>query len=357
MNEEQANPSESPPKTKPGPPGERVRTACAVILAICVAGAALKSLRGILTPMLIALFLFYLIRPVGSIVAKWNIPRWLAYSVVLSLLIIFVTALSWLAYLNVQEFVNQDWTEIEKSFQGKINLLAEWTGFTDGQGKPKKLSELWGDQPLTHSMFFFGVELAEVLVMAFFYLVFMFIEAKNLPRRIAGNFAQDKIERYMDLGKGINEKIQQFLRAKTYVSLGLGATTGLLCYFFGVKLWLLWGIVMFLSNYITYIGSIVAPIPAIAVAFLDNTLPIWMVLLLAVLLYGNRFLWIDFIEIRVLGRYLNISPLLILFSIALFAYLWGVVGMILAVPLLTTIKIVLSSFENTNDLAVLISEE
>ncbi len=77
----------------------------------------------------------------------------------------------------------------------------------------------------------------------------------------------------------------------------------------------------------------------------------------AAVIIGARFVWIDFLEIRFSGRQLNISPVILLLSLAVFGLLWGIVGMVLAVPIITAVKIILLNFESTRHLAVLASEE
>jgi predicted PurR-regulated permease PerM len=192
--------------------------------------------------------------------------------------------------------------------------------------------------------------------MVAFYLLFLFIEDQKLPKRIAAAFHPATADDTRRVGRTINSRIQRYLQYKTYVSLGLGASTGLLCWLLGLDFWLLWAVLMFLLNYVTYVGSIVALLPPVALAFLQHPNPA-VGLGLALLLTLNRIFWIDYVEIRALGNVLNLSPLVLLLSIAYFGFIWGPVGLLLAVPLVTTVKIILSDFEATHPLAVLISEE
>ncbi|MGF1579336.1 MAG: AI-2E family transporter [Gemmataceae bacterium] len=320
-------------------------------------------------------------------------PRWLSYSIVFIVLTTVVFILGVILYDNALYLVKRMPTyekriaKINEEFSRAIGLksLAPQTETSNGEEQeqsgtdknetqqvvitPKKESSVLNalglntEEPgklLVEST----ISVTELAVMVLFYLVFMVLEARNLPRRINSRFSTSKANRYMQIGENINRNVHQYLVYKTYVSLGLGVTTWLLCALFAVPFGLVWGVLMFLGNYITYIGSIVALIPPIALALLEaNDLsflgfqtPI-LGLVVALLLTANRFLWIDYVEIRFLGKYLNVSPLLLLFSIAFFGYLWGVVGMLLAVPLVTTSKIVLSHFENTQDYAILMSEE
>jgi len=142
---------------------------------------------------------------------------------------------------------------------------------------------------------------------------------------------------------------------KTDISAGMGLTTGALGWGFGLDFWLLWGFLMFLANYVTYIGSIAALIPPmlVAVAQFDSMVAAGS---LCMLLVVARLVWIDYVEIRYSGQQVNVSPLLVLFSVALLGWMWGAVGMLLAVPLVTIVRIVLDSQPRTRFMAALISD-
>jgi predicted PurR-regulated permease PerM len=74
---------------------------------------------------------------------------------------------------------------------------------------------------------------------------------------------------------------------------------------------------------------------------------------LAALIVANRLFWIDYVEIVMTGKSLNVSPLLLLFAIVAFGWLWGVVGMVLSVPLIIAVRITLLSFEQSKTYGVL----
>ncbi len=150
--------------------------------------------------------------------------------------------------------------------------------------------------------------------------------------------------------------MQQYMRTKTLVSVGLGGTSTLIVYFFGLDYSLLWGFLFFALNYITYVGSIAACLPPIALAFLVFENP-WSAVVLAGLLIANRIFWIDWVEIKMSGKSLNIDPLLLLLSLAYWGWFWGLVGLVLAVPILTSLKIVLANIESTRHWAIMLSEE
>lgn len=146
------------------------------------------------------------------------------------------------------------------------------------------------------------------------------------------------------------------MQVKTLVSVGMGVSAAVLMYLFGLQGWLLWGILFFALNYITYIGSIVACVPPVILAYLDLSSPIVATALAATMVL-NRFVWIDYIEIRMAGRHLNIDSILLFLWLAYWGWMWGVIGLILAFPMVTSLKIVLEHVEATKGWAVLMSDE
>jgi predicted PurR-regulated permease PerM len=131
-----------------------------------------------------------------------------------------------------------------------------------------------------------------------------------------------------------------------------------LCYFVLVVLEvpyaLLFGLLTFMLNYIPTFGSIIAAIfPTVTMLAYEGS---WekALIVLAAYLAVNLTLG-SFLEPRILGRELNLSPLVIIVSVVVWAGIWGVVGAFLAVPLTSAIQIVLLSSERTRPVAVMLS--
>jgi predicted PurR-regulated permease PerM len=354
--------SEIPPQ--PLPPrrpttGERTRTVCLVLIAICTVGATLYFLRGILTPLLIALFLFFLIRPAAELLARWRLPAWFTYTVLLLVLGVAVYATSRVVERNAEAF-QQRLPYYRTRLQNLADEVSRLIARVDPEGHIEldQLGRLFDFtyQEMAHLAFGTALEFIETAVMVLFYLVFLFLEAQLIPRRVREAYSPEQAEKILRISNNIRDGINNYLSVKTSVSLGLGLTTGILGALFGLDFWPLWAVLMFLSNYVTYFGSVVALVPPIALAYLQFS-GLVPATAFAALLVLSRFAWIDYVEIRFSGRHLNISPLLLLVSIMLLGWMWGVVGMILAVPLVTVIKIILLNFETTRHWGRMISEK
>lgn len=199
------------------------------------------------------------------------------------------------------------------------------------------------------------MEWMEAGLMVIFYLIFVILDAQRLPSRIRRALPETG-EQVVEMGEDINQSITEYMRVKTLVSLGMAVTGAVLMALFRLENWPLWALMLFLFNYVTYVGSLGALLPPIAIALLQFENP-FAAIALGLLLAGNRFFWIDYVEIRAAGRKLSINAVLLLLSLAYWGRFWGVTGLVLAVPMLTAAKIALEKFPSTRNWAILISED
>lgn len=194
------------------------------------------------------------------------------------------------------------------------------------------------------------------MVAVLFYLTFIILEAHKFPSRLERAFSDETTERFMRFGKQVTNSVRQYLVIKTLISLGTGACAALIMVIFGVEFWPLWAILTFLFNYVPYVGSLAATAFPILVAFVQFTNP-WLAGILGILLTGNQQVWGNLIEPQVMGKHLNISPLALLIFVAYWGWLWGIVGMVLSVPLAVFLKMLLNFFPRTRKIAVLMSAD
>jgi predicted PurR-regulated permease PerM len=198
------------------------------------------------------------------------------------------------------------------------------------------------------------VGFASNVVVVLVYLVFLLVEHAGFERRIELAFGPARSRPILALVERINTSIAQYLSVMTFVCLLTGIlTTGVLLAF-GVRYAVLWGILTFLANFIPYLGSLVAVVLPVLLA-LVQTGGLWPALAVLVLLVLINNVVGFVIQPMMAGRRLDLSPLMILVSLAFGAAVWGVVGMILAVPMAVVIKTVLENIEETRPIAGLMA--
>ena len=193
-------------------------------------------------------------------------------------------------------------------------------------------------------------------VVVLFYLVFILSYARTFPQRVAKAYGGRQSGHIMEVVAQMNRAIAQYLLVKVVVSMIVGTSTSLVLLAFGVDFYVMWGILAFFLNFIPYIGSVVASVLPIALAFLQfqNS---WWAVAVAVLLIGAHQFTGNIVEPKMSSSRVGLSPLAILLAIAFWYSVWGVIGMIIAVPLLSSLKLVLLNLDATRPLALLIASD
>jgi AI-2 transport protein TqsA len=197
--------------------------------------------------------------------------------------------------------------------------------------------------------------LAGALVLAL-YLIFLLLEARHFPRPVRAGFAPEQADRMLGILESINRAMVSYLRAKALASLVTALPVVAILWAFRVPFPDMWGVLVFIGNSIRYVGSPVAFALPILLAFLELE-PIWRplaVLILLVLVHGVTN---SFVEPRLTAQAVDLSPLVVLIALAFRSLCWGVIGMVLAVPLTVMLKIVWENIALTRPLARMMSQE
>jgi predicted PurR-regulated permease PerM len=147
-----------------------------------------------------------------------------------------------------------------------------------------------------------------------------------------------------------------YFAVKTGVSIVTGVLSYVVLALVGVDFALLWAFLIFIFNYIPYIGSLVATLlPAFfsVFQFADFLPALWII----IGVYAIQILVGSYIEPRIMGKSLNLSPLIVILSLSFWGAIWGVIGMLLSVPIISVLTIALAHFPSTKKIAVLFSEK
>lgn len=335
----------------------RLLIVTASVLLVVLLLHLVRELRSILQPLFIAFFIGYLILPAhGWLVKRGMAPR-LAIAVFLILVLAALFFLSALVRSNIDRAL-----ERLPSYERRLqNLLDRGVALLPMEQEAvdvfvndlrHRASETL-TQTLRTAVGLF-LDFVTWLFIVFIYLVFLLAEKVSFPERIRRAFGDAEGGRVLGIVASVNDAIAQYIAVKTFVSFLAGAASFVLLALFGVDFAVMWGILIFLLNFIPYLGSLVAVALPILLSFVQFDEP-WMGIVIAVLLIAIQQVIGMFIEPKLAGQKLGVSPLLILLALAFWGLVWGIVGMILAVPLLVTIKIILDNIPETKPVAALMS--
>lgn len=191
------------------------------------------------------------------------------------------------------------------------------------------------------------------LVLILLTVVFILLEVSSFPLKLRAVLG-DPQQKFPQFTKFAND-IKHYMIIKTLISLATGIIIAAWLCILGVDYPLLWGFLAFLLNYIPNIGSIIAAIPAVILAFIQ--LGLGSAAMAAAGYVAVNFVIGNIIEPRLMGRRLRLSTLVVFLSLIFWGGLFGLVGAILSIPLTMTLKFAFESNENTKWIALLLESE
>ena len=333
--------------------GNRLRTLSHGAIFLTILILALIHLRPVLEPFIIAVFIFFLLAPGAHWLNDRGMPLFPAYALVVSGLATLLLLLGMWLYQDLSAFLEGT----EQYAQKFDELMAKWEGETvlgfTISFEGLSISESQIDSTVL-SLFGEISSFVSLALTVFVFLVFIILEAETLPKRLAAAYPSDTEENLKVILSDIGEGVFRYVILKTAVSLGAGVVTAVILIAMGIPGWLLWSMLTFLLSYVPYIGSLVALIPPAILGFL--LLEPTSAIILVVLLIAKEQIWGQFIENKLFGSSLDISPIVLLLVTAFWFWLWGIMGMILAVPMAVIAKIILSNIPETRPISILLSE-
>ncbi|MCY3015189.1 MAG: AI-2E family transporter [Planctomycetota bacterium] len=356
----------------PSAPSSRSTTADAslVVIAVVVAGAAITHLGPVLQPFLVALFLFYATRFGVKTLSGLGMRPLTAYVTLVGLILIASVLLAQFVYREAVSF-RGSWPRYEDRIGDIITAWSGPLGGAAGAGEHvpidagaiepsaarTSLSDLFrvSSRDVLNFVFAKGIDAAELIVLVFCYLVFLFLGSRKFEARVGRAFPGERGKRILAVGEGISESMERFMMVKSVVGVGMGLSAGLIMWLFGLDHWPLWAFLFFAANYITSIGSWAACVAPILIAALDlGGVP---ATILALLIVVNRIFWIDFLELKLSGKQLNLDPTILFLWLSYWGWAWGILGLILAYPMMAAVKISLRHLSDSHGWDELLSDE
>lgn len=307
-------------------------------------------MRAMLLPLVLALLLSYLLAPVVRALGRIRIgPAMGSALVLLSVVGVLVYGVSFLSepaagWLEKAPYSLHQLQEKLLPLKKPIEQVAQATGELDKLTAPEASQEKPQTVVVKRSAFaekFFtqGPEFIASTVVMFILLYFLLAyDGVFLDKIIRVTPKLGDKKRAVSIMREIESQISRYLLTITLINIGLGISVGLTVYFLGLRNPIMWGAMVAVLNFIPYLGALTGIICMTLGAVLSyDSLGYAMIFpasyLLIAIIEGN------FITPWVLGRSLTLNPVLILIALAFWGWMWGISGMILAVPILATFKI------------------
>ncbi|MCP4632396.1 MAG: AI-2E family transporter [candidate division Zixibacteria bacterium] len=330
-----------------------------IIVAVIMV-VALKQLQSVMLPLSVAILLSFILGPLVEYLNGKKIPLPLS----MFLMVVVVFSVFYLMGLLIYSSSNQFMNEFPKyearvttmmhdtltyfdiplpRAQEYINQL-DWKEALGSLSLPEIISSTLGS--------FFGF--LGKLIMVTIISLFIIPGRKNLGVRLHKMFEHHRALVLESMLESVNSQVQLYLVTKTAISLATGVLFALVLWILGVDFPVMWGFLAFVLNFIPTIGSIIATLPPVLICFVQFGIG-WKVVLAALFLSAIQMVMGNVIEPRIMGKRLNISPLVVILSLIFWGWLWGIPGMILAVPITAAIKIACENIDPLKPIGVLLS--
>ncbi|MDR2693751.1 MAG: AI-2E family transporter [Chitinispirillales bacterium] len=315
--------------------------------------------KPVLMPLVLAVFIWYLINILTDVIVKprkWNpikMPRPLAFTVALCIIFGAMTLATWIIMTNITHVA-----AVVPAYQYNLEQMSR-----------RVLSMIPWAEPLTIKKLLVDVDFSSMARVAvrqvtdafgkgafvIIYLIFLFMEQQSFGKKfLALTPKSDNREEVMAIIARINSDIRAYIGIKTLASLVTAAAGYVVFASVGLNFASFWTFLLFVFNYVPIIGSIVATaLPALFALMQYESLGPFFVVLIGIIIIQQTVGSI--IEPRFLGDKLNLSPLVILLSLATWNLIWGIPGMLMCVPLTAIVVIIFSYFPQTRPIAVVLS--
>ena len=329
--------------------------------------------RGVLIPLVVAGFLGFLIFTLKENVRRTPfvgrfMPDWVGYMIAFILIgagaVIFVEIIR----ANVETLLI-DWPDYETRLR---SLLEEGLAYLRGVGflpaelvggveqiqeaavdiiRPLLAQAAGSLRGLTSNFLTF--------ITVFLYLVFLLIERGRLFKKI-GLLGADARQRRIinETIADIGVMVRQYITVKTMSNLVTATASYAIMSVIGVQFAGFWALLIFVLNYIPIFGAASAiTLPVLLSLVQPDGGGLRMALMTLTSLLVAEQIMSNVIEPRIVGRTLNLSPLVILFTLGVWGSMWGFAGLLLSVPMTVTLMIVLTQFRSTRPIAVMLSAD
>ncbi len=349
-----------------------IKKVAAVLFILAVVVAFLILGREQLIPLVIAIFIWYLINTLSHTVrelkpVKKYLPSWASTALTGFVILAILLFISILIIDNATMMV-ESVPKYQKNLQGLVVRAENALSFSfvveiknrlpqsSASGASDWLANI-NLRAIVVSLVGAVTSIAGNFAVIIVYLIFVFIEQATFGKKMKHMLGtEEKYDKLFRTLESINEAMRAYFGVKIFVSgitavLAFGVMT-----FAGLDFAFFWAFLIFLLNFIPNVGSLIATVfpAALSLVQFDNFQPFLIVVIGIGII---QFAIGNYLEPRLLGSSLNISSLAVLLSLVLWGTIWGVTGMFLCVPITVGIMIIFAQFPSTRQIAILLSSD
>ena len=336
-----------------------IKTILVVLLIITV--LAISKVSGkVSIQIMLSFFIFLLVLPLVSALEKAKFPQWLATIITVLVIIVVVVFFVWFVFFSVDMLITK-----VPAYAARINdldgllksIASKWIEIPEDASFFSMLNVDWVADvimPTLRSVSSSAISLLSTVLLVVLMTVFLLIERHVfIPKLLS--FIHKGDERKLTILWGrIIKQVNKYITIKVFVSLLTGLLFYIVCLIAKLDFAFLWGVLAVVLNFIPTIGSIIITVLVTLMAVVQYAPSIGWILFVGISAVSIQNIVGNFLDPRLSGNSLNLSPFIILVSLTVFGYVWGIAGMFLAVPLLSILQIICANVESTRPIAMLI---
>lgn len=326
-----------------------------LFLLIVVVLYVMHSLARIILPLVIALMFVMIYQPIFSLLNRKRIPSWIItpfLAITTILILTFVVQI----VLGATQDVYADRHEIGELLYNKILQIMSYFDSIipiklDASLLEQGINRLFSGSSISAfagSSFTVISSFGSSFFMFSLYFLILLFSMPGYERYLEYIAGSDT--KFKNNAKHIQKSIVSYMTVKFLASLVTGTITLVVCLLFNVKYAVFWGFVTFLLNFIPTLGSIIATTLPALMAFIQFDSMIRLLVFVLILLSIQMAIG-NFIEPRIMGNRLKVNTVTIIFGLVFWAFIWGIPGAFLSVPLLVIVKIFLQNNDSLHFMA------
>ncbi|MCO4822767.1 MAG: AI-2E family transporter [Flavobacteriaceae bacterium] len=325
-----------------------------LIIVVPLVFYLLNILSFIFIPLIFSMFIALLFLPIMRWLSKKKVPKLVGIVIVILLIFIGLKIGIELIQLSSKQILNSGsgfFDKAEDKFLALMASIQETFGYKL-DSKQDLLSQFFKGDAIVPT-FDYIRKLVTGLLMTTFFIVLWLAESINVQQLLNNTIFKHKHASVKTFMK-IEKDLIKFIEVKFLVSLATGIGTGLACLFFDVSFPIFWGLFAFVINFVQMVGSVITVIVLSIFAFieLDPTSTLFFFILS---ITGVQVLIGAILEPIFMGKSFSLNVITVLVMLMLWGFIWGIPGLIMAIPITVFIKIILEQFPGTQTMAKMLS--
>lgn len=325
-----------------------------VFIALVLLAVVLKELQSFFRPLAIAFMITLLLMPLVRFSKRKRIPFLVTMSAIVLIFISIGVLLVALGYADTTRMGALPEQDAIQSYLGEVQSMISGISI---MGQPLRLEDLFNvdqaGQLVAKTISIMISAVRKIATELFFVILFVIFLVPSIPamcRGVEARLTKKDAKKFVLAINQVEASTIDYLVTKSGISICTALVSGIILWLFGANFIVMGVLLIFTLNFIPNIGSIIAVLIVLGGYALTVGLGAKFAALSA-LLISVQIVFGNYLEPKIAGNRLNLNPLIVIGGLFIWGYIWGIIGMLIAVPLTSIIKIILSNIESTKTIA------